>query len=148
MTDYDQVDILLVEESEIGAEMTVRALGRHNLANNLVWVKGRCRSARLPLPPGRLCLAPERPPKLVLLDLKMPKLDGIEVLRQIKADERTKAIQVVMLTSIAEERGIISSYSLGVNRHVMKVKLLGSYRRGRQSGVLLGPRQSPADEIR
>jgi CheY-like chemotaxis protein len=120
MIGYEQVEILLVEDSETDAEMTMRALGRKNLANNLVWVKDGAEALDFLFCRGIYASRPNASPKLVLLDLKMPKVDGIEVLRQIKANERTKAIPVVMLTSSAEERDIISSYSLGVNSYVVK----------------------------
>jgi two-component system response regulator len=120
MTDLEEVEILLVEDSDTDAEMTMRALGRHKLANNLVWVKDGTEALDFLFRRGVYASRGNASPKLVLLDLKMPKLDGIEVLRQIKANERTKAIPVVMLTSSAEERDIISSYSLGVNSYVIK----------------------------
>ena len=104
MIDYEQVEILLVEDSETDAEMTMRALGSKNLANNLVWVKDGAEALDFLFRRGIYASRPNASPKLVLLDLKMPKVDGIEVLRQIKADERTRAIPVVMLTSSAEER--------------------------------------------
>ena len=120
MIDYEQVEILLVEDSETDAEMTMRALGRKHLANNLVWVKDGAEALDFLFRRGIYASRLNASPKLVLLDLKMPKVDGIEVLRQIKANEQTKAIPVVMLTSSAEERDIISSYSLGVNSYVVK----------------------------
>ena len=120
MIGYEQVEILLVEDSETDAEMTMCALGRKNLANNLVWVEDGAEALDCLFRRGIYASRLNASPKLVLLDLKMPKVDGIEVLRQIKANEQTKAIPVVMLTSSAEERDIISSYSLGVNSYVVK----------------------------
>src|SRR3979411_1599754 len=93
--------------------MTVGALGGKHLANNLVWVKDGAEALDFLFRRGIYTSRPDASPKLVLLDLKMPKVDGIEVLRQIKANERTKAIPVVMLTSSAEERDIVARNSLG-----------------------------------
>jgi len=118
--DYEQVEILLVEDNETDAEMTIRALRRKNLANNLVWVKDGAEALDFIFRRGAYASRPNGTPRLVLLDLKMPKVDGIEVLRQIKSTEETKALPVVMLTSSAEERDIVASYSLGVNSYVVK----------------------------
>ena len=120
MTDYEQVEILLVEDNETDAEMTMRALRRKNLANQLVWVKDGVEALDFIFRRGAYASRPNSAPRLVLLDLKMPKVDGIEVLRQIKSNEETKAMPVVMLTSSAEERDIVASYSLGVNSYVVK----------------------------
>jgi CheY-like chemotaxis protein len=120
LDDFEQVEILLAEDSEADAEMTIRALRRSNLANRLVWVKDGVEALDFIFRRGAYASRPVGAPKLVLLDLKMPKVDGIEVLRQIKSNEDTKAIPVVMLTSSAEERDIVASYSLGVNSYVVK----------------------------
>ena len=115
-----QVEILLAEDSDADAEMTIRALRKNNLANNLVRVKDGAEALDFIFRRGDYAQRPSGKPKLILLDLKMPKVDGIEVLRQIKASEHTKTIPVVMLTSSAEDRDIITSYSLGVNSYVVK----------------------------
>ena len=120
MNDYEQIEILLAEDNGTDAEMTIRALRRKNLANNLVWVKDGAEALDYIFRRGAYALRPNGTPKLVLLDLKMPKVDGIEVLRQIKSNEETKAMPVVMLTSSAEERDIVASYSFGVNSYVVK----------------------------
>ncbi len=120
MNDFEQVEILLAEDSDADAEMTIRALRRNNLANHLVRVKDGAEALDFIFRRGAYASRPAGVPKLVLLDLKMPKVDGIEVLRQVKSNEETKAIPVVMLTSSAEERDIIASYSLGVNSYVVK----------------------------
>jgi len=120
MTDFEQVEILLVEDSETDAEMTIRALRRKNLANRLVWLKDGAEALDFLFRRGAYVERPAGTPKLVLLDLKMPKVDGIEVLRQVKSNEETKAIPVVMLTSSAEERDVVASYALGVNSYVVK----------------------------
>ncbi|HEY2970040.1 MAG TPA: response regulator [Casimicrobiaceae bacterium] len=120
MNDFEQVEILLAEDSDADAEMTIRALRRNNLANHLVRVKDGAEALDFIFRRGAYASRPAGAPKLVLLDLKMPKVDGIEVLRQVKSNEETKAIPVVMLTSSAEERDIVASYSLGVNSYVVK----------------------------
>ena len=121
MEGLELVEILLVEDNPKDAEMTQRALRKHNLGNRLHWVKDGaealdyvfCRGAYAGRGPGR-------PPRLILLDLKMPKIDGIEVLRQIKADESTRAVPVVVMTSSNEERDVVESYRLGVNSYIVK----------------------------
>jgi len=120
MNDFEQVEILLAEDSDADAEMTIRALRRNNLANRLVRVKDGAEALDFIFRRGAYASRPAGAPKLVLLDLKMPKVDGIEVLRQVKSNEETKAIPVVILTSSAEERDIVASYSLGVNSYVVK----------------------------
>ena len=102
MIDSEQVEILLVEDNETDAEMTIRALRRKNLGNNLVWVKDGAEALDFIFRRGTYETRPSSSPRLVLLDLKMPKVDGIEVLRQIKAHDDTKALPVVMLTSSAD----------------------------------------------
>jgi two-component system response regulator len=120
MHEFEQIEILLAEDSEADAEMTMRALRRNNLANHLVWVKDGAEALDFIFRRGAYAQRPEGAPKLVLLDLKMPKVDGIEVLRQVKSNEETRTIPVVMLTSSAEERDIVASYSLGVNSYIVK----------------------------
>jgi CheY-like chemotaxis protein len=132
------VDILLVEDNQDDLDLTLYALRRQNLANNIFVVRDGeealdflfCRGAF-----GERHTA--QPPKLVLLDLKLPRVDGFQVLREIKSDPRTKAIPVVIMTSSKEERDLISGYELGVNSYIQKpmdfdqfretVKQLGFY---------------------
>lgn len=115
------VEIVLVEDSMEDAEMTIRALSKVNLANRLYHLKDGEEALNFIFARG---FFKERQnakgPKLILLDIKMPKVDGIEVLRQIKSNEATKMIPVVIMTSSAEERDIIASYRLGVNSYVVK----------------------------
>ncbi len=111
----ENVDILLVEDNPDDAGLTIRALKKHHLANNLVHLKDGEEALNFLFTPARKIL-----PKLILLDLKMPKVDGIEVLRKIKSDENLKVIPVVMLTSSKEERDIVESYKLGVNAYIVK----------------------------
>jgi CheY-like chemotaxis protein len=120
MHEFEKIEILLAEDSDADAEMTIRALRRNNLANHLVWVKDGAEALDFIFRRGAYAQRPEGAPKLVLLDLKMPKVDGIEVLRQVKSNDATKTIPVVMLTSSAEERDIVASYSLGVNSYIVK----------------------------
>jgi two-component system response regulator len=116
-----QVEILLVEDSSADAEMTMRTLkqARHRQPRR---VGARWRgSAGIPVP-RRRTRAPRDPgdPKLVLLDIKMPRMDGLQVLEKIKRDPRTQRIPVVMMTSSREEFDLLASYTLGVNSYVVK----------------------------
>jgi CheY-like chemotaxis protein len=121
MEGLEQVEILLAEDNAKDAEMTQRALRKHNLANRLFWVKDGAEALDFVFCRGAYAdRDPNRPPKLILLDLKMPKVDGIEVLRQVKADARARAIPVVVMTSSNEERDVVESYRLGVNSYIVK----------------------------
>jgi len=115
------VEILLVEDNPSDVEMTLRALKKHNLANKVHVVKDGAEALDYIFATG---IFAERNiddhPKVILLDLKLPKVDGMEVLRRIRADERTKCIPVVVLTSSQEERDIVESYKLGVNSYIVK----------------------------
>lgn len=116
-----EVEILLVEDSPEDAELTIRALRRYKIANEIqvaedgaealdvLFCRGAFKDRTFP-----------HPPRLVLLDLKLPKVSGLEVLRAIRADERTKAIPVVVMTSSKEERDLIDGYKLGVNAYAQK----------------------------
>jgi two-component system response regulator len=116
----EQVEILLVEDNAEDAEMTMRALRKRNLANNLHWVKDGEEALDYLFCSGRYAgRNPSHAPKLVLLDIKMPKVDGIEVLRQIKAS-KLKLVPVVVMTSSNEERDVVESYRLGVNSYIVK----------------------------
>jgi len=120
MNDFDPVEILLAEDSETDAEMTIRALQGKNLTNRLVRVKDGAEALDFIFRRGVYSERPAGLPKLLLLDLKMPKVDGIEVLREVKASEETRSMPVVVLTSSAEERDIAASYMLGVNSYIVK----------------------------
>lgn len=133
-----EVEILLVEDNEADVELTLHALRHNNLANKIQVVRDGEEATDF-----LFCRGPygnrsfNRPPKLVLLDLKLPKVDGLEVLRQVKNDARTKAIPVVILTSSKEEKDMVNGYHLGVNSYIQKpvdfdqfremVKQLGLY---------------------
>jgi two-component system response regulator len=119
--DVDLLEILLVEDNPHDAELVIRALRNHDLAHHLVH-----------LPDGQAALDflfgsgthsgrdVRKRPKVVLLDLKLPKVDGIEVLRRIRADERTKQVPVVVLTSSREVRDVSTAYQLGANSFIVK----------------------------
>ncbi|HEX9614721.1 MAG TPA: response regulator [Bacteroidota bacterium] len=121
MSSTQPVDILLVEDNPHDVELTSRALKRHKLANNMTVVRDGAEAIEFIFATGRYSnrdLAQH--PKIILLDLKLPKVDGLEVLRTIKSDPRTQSIPVVILTSSGEERDIVESYRLGVNSYLVK----------------------------
>ena len=120
MDKFEKVDILLVEDNPTDAELTMRALRKGNLVNQITWVKDGAEALEFIFRSGAYAGRPDQNPKLILLDLKLPKVDGIEVLRRIKADEQTRTIPVVMVTSSQEGRDITESYKLGVNSYVVK----------------------------
>ena len=109
------IEVLLIEDNPDDAELTIRVLKKHNLANNLVHLQDGEEALEFLFAEGNNNI-----PKLILLDLKMPKVDGIEVLKKLKNNEQKKVIPVVILTSSKEERDIIESYHLGVNAYVVK----------------------------
>src|SRR5262249_9481279 len=116
-----EMEILLVEDNPSDAELTLRALSKNKIANSIVWVKDGAEALDFIFAEGNYSNRNilERP-KVVFLDLKLPKMDGIQVLEKIRADERTKTIPVVVLTSSKEECDIIETYKLGVNSYVVK----------------------------
>ncbi|HEX7951794.1 MAG TPA: response regulator [Burkholderiales bacterium] len=121
MVDYDQVEILLAEDNPRDAEMTMRALRKINFINKVHWVKDGEEALHYLLRTGEYSdRAASKSPKVVLLDIKMPKVDGIEVLRRVKADDSLKGIPIVVMTSSNEERDIFESYRLGVNSYIVK----------------------------
>ena len=116
-----QVEVLLVEDNPHDAEMTIRSLKKVNLANNLVHVRDGEEALEFIFGQGRFAGRDLiNAPKVILLDIKMPKVDGIEVLRRLKANDVTRCIPVVIMTSSKEELDIVSSYELGVNSYVVK----------------------------
>src|SRR4030065_1663060 len=116
-----QVEIVLVEDTPHDAELALRALKTYNLANNLIWLQDGVEALDFIFAQGQYSdRSVEDVPKVILLDLKLPRADGLEVLEKIKSDTRTKSIPVVVLTSSSEERDIIASYNLGVNSYVIK----------------------------
>ncbi|MGQ9569423.1 MAG: response regulator [Thermodesulfovibrionales bacterium] len=121
MDQLKEVEILLVEDNPNDAELAIRALKKHNLANKVYVVKDGVEALDFIFGTGTYSHRDVNDkPKVVLLDLKLPKVDGLDVLKKIKSDERTKTIPVVVLTSSTEERDIIASYQLGVNSYIVK----------------------------
>ncbi|HTL80784.1 MAG TPA: response regulator [Bacteroidia bacterium] len=121
MNALKNVEILLVEDNPNDAEMTIRALRKYNLANKLHHVKDGAEALDFIFRNGEYKTdALYTAPKLIILDLKLPKVDGLEVLRAIKADAKTRTIPVVIMTSSREEKDVIDGYALGVNSYVVK----------------------------
>ena len=120
MNQYQHVEILLVEDSAADAEMTLRTLKKRGIANDIEWVKDGVEAIEFLRCEGAWASRRNGHPRLVLLDLKMPRMDGLEVLRQLKQDTRTRHIPVVMMTSSQEEGDLVASYSLGVNSYIVK----------------------------
>jgi len=116
-----EIEILLVEDNSSDAEMTIRVLKKNNLANRLLHVKDGAEALDFIFAEGEYANRQiENVPNLILLDLKLPKVNGLQVLQKIKSDERTKKIPVVMLTSSREDPDINKCYSMGANGYVVK----------------------------
>jgi two-component system response regulator len=134
----NEVDILLVDDSPEDVDLTLHALRTEKLANSFFVARDGEEALEF-----LFCTGPhsgrsfDHPPKLILLDLKLPKIDGMQVLKRVKSDERTRIIPVVLMTSSKEERDLVSGYNLGANSYIQKpvdfdefrrmVKLLGLY---------------------
>ena len=121
MKEHSTVEILFIEDNHHEAELTIRSLKKYNLANSLKHIDDGAEAMDF------LFAAPVKEseenvfnPKLIILDLKLPKVNGLEILRRLKSDERTKKIPVVILTSSQEEKDVIESYKLGVNSYIVK----------------------------
>jgi DNA-binding response OmpR family regulator len=112
--------ILLVEDDQKDVELTLAALGEYNLANEVVVVSDGEQALNYLYYRGRFARRARENPAVLLLDLKLPKINGLEVLQQIKSDENLKVIPVVVLTSSHEEKDMVASYKLGVNAYVVK----------------------------
>jgi two-component system response regulator len=121
MEDFDAIDILLVEDDPRDAELTLRALKKNNLANNVLIAEDGAEALDFLFCMGKYDKRSFlRPPKVVLLDLKLPKVSGLEVLKAIKADKRTSNIPVVIVTSSKQEPDMAEAYALGANSYVAK----------------------------
>jgi two-component system response regulator len=116
----DIVEILLVEDNPTDAELCIEALKENNLANKLVWVKDGEQALDFLFSRGQYLNREIRLPKVILLDLRLPKVDGMEVLRAVRTDPRTHDLPVVVLTSSKEDRDIAESYKFGVNSYISK----------------------------
>ncbi|HXM64122.1 MAG TPA: response regulator [Terriglobales bacterium] len=116
-----ELDILLVEDNQDDMDLALHALERGKLANNIFVVRDGEEALDFLFCRGAFAHRSfDHPPKLVLLDLKLPKVDGMEVLKQIKGDPRTKTIPIVIMTSSKEERDLVTSYHLGANSYIQK----------------------------
>lgn len=115
------LDLLLIEDNDNDAELAIRGLRKHNLANTIEHARDGDEALRMLFGTGADDGSElDRRPRLILLDLKMPKVDGIEVLQRLKSDKRTRSIPVVVLTSSQEEQDVVKSYELGVNSYILK----------------------------
>lgn len=119
-TEKIHVDILLVEDNPADAELAIRALRKNKLANRIEWVKDGEAALNFLFARGEFVDAGFSHPQVVLLDLRLPKLDGTEVLKEIRAHKETQDIPVVILTSSKEDKDLVRSYKLGVNSYVRK----------------------------
>ena len=121
MNESNQIEILLVEDDQDDLDMTLRALRKANLANHIQIARDGAEAIDFIFCEGTHAGRKfDSPPKVILLDLKLPKIDGMEVLKRIKGDPRTRPIPVVVLTSSKEQRDVIESYHLGVNSYIVK----------------------------
>ena len=117
----NQVEILLIEDNPDEAELAIRSLKKNNLANNLVHIDDGAEALDYIFCRGKYAGNDiSFTPKVILLDLKLPRVGGLEILKQVKTDERTKSIPVVILTSSKEDSDLIEGYNLGVNSYIVK----------------------------
>ncbi|HEY5589297.1 MAG TPA: response regulator [Candidatus Paceibacterota bacterium] len=119
--DINQVDVLMVEDNPNDAELIMRALGKINFANKIYWVKDGEEALEFIFCTGKFSNRDIiNPPKVIFLDIKLPKVNGLEVAAKIKADERTKMIPLVIVTSSQEESDLRNAYDNGVNSYIVK----------------------------
>jgi two-component system response regulator len=118
---YKTVDIVLVEDNAYDAELTIRSFAKNNLTNNVLVLDDGEKALNYIFCRNEYSTRNiEERPRLILLDLKLPKVDGLEILKEIKTNEKTRQIPVVILTSSKEEQDILKSYRLGVNSYIVK----------------------------
>ena len=120
MDEVEQVDILLVEDNPLDADLALRGLKNEKLANKITWVKDGQQALDYIFRRGAYAGRDDPGPRLIVLDLKMPRVDGLEVLQAVKADESTRRIPVVVMTSSQEETDMAKTYDLGANSYVVK----------------------------
>ena len=120
MEQFEEVGILLVEDNTFDAELTIRSFKDQKLANSVTWVRDGEEALDYVFRRGAYAQRTSTDPRLILLDLKMPRVGGIEVTRTLKGNERTKHIPIVIMTSSNEESDIAESYKLGVNSYIVK----------------------------
>ena len=120
MEQFEEVGILLVEDNTFDAELTIRSFKDQKLANSVTWVKDGEEALDYVFRRGAYAQRTSSDPRLILLDLKMPRVGGIEVTRELKGNERTKHIPIVVMTSSNEESDIAECYKLGANSYIVK----------------------------
>ncbi|HEV2111170.1 MAG TPA: response regulator [Gammaproteobacteria bacterium] len=120
MSEFQQVEILYAEDNPADAELTLRTLKEKKIANNIVWVQDGAAALDFIRMKGKYANRMGGMPRMVLLDLKMPKVDGIDVLKTLKSDPATQSIPVVIMTSSHEETDLVKTYKLGVNSYIVK----------------------------
>ena len=121
MNHPNEIEILLVEDNPEDLELTLRALRKGNLANHIEVARDGAEAVQLIFGEnGYAARSVDHGPRVIFLDLKLPKIDGLELLQRLKEDPRTKKIPVVMLTSSKEQKDIVESYQLGVNSYIVK----------------------------
>ena len=128
--DLLHVDLILIEDNPYEAELTIRSLKKHNLANQLVHLQDGEEAMDFLFSKGKYSAnVGKLNPKLILLDLKLPKVSGLEILKALKSDDNTKNIPLVVLTSSKEESDVFESYNLGVNSYIVKPVNFESFRK-------------------
>lgn len=121
MENYEPIEILLVEDNPDDAEMALKALKKEKIANNIKTIEDGEEALDFIFSKGKYADKPAKPyPKIILLDLKLPKVNGFEVLKAVKEDQNTQVIPVIIMTSSREEKDMIESYKLGVNSYIVK----------------------------
>jgi two-component system response regulator len=121
MAEPFEIEILLVEDNMADAELALHAFKKNKIANHVLHLQDGAEALDFLFSRGAYHAQPSfHPPRIVLLDLKLPKIDGLQVLKQIKSNPITKAIPVILLTSSNEERDLVASYQLGVNSYIQK----------------------------